>query len=164
MKLGRKIKGSEYIGTLSYTPILSHVSVLTCTRAVYLDALVAVVEPQSAHFNKRCVSIVPSLINPSRLLINFSDGTSHEADVVVGADGIRSTVREYLLGDGDKRVAFSNTVAYRGLIPYKDLQAAGFETPVTQDPACFVGPSKVGIWPFRSLRLRIRGLLGDYPH
>ncbi|KAI1793193.1 FAD/NAD(P)-binding domain-containing protein [Ganoderma leucocontextum] len=112
-------------------------------RAAYLDALMAVVDSQSAHFNKRCISIVPSPTSPNRLLINFSDGTSHETDVVVGADGVKSTVRDYLLDRGDKRVAFSNTVAYRGLIPYKDLQAAGFKTPVTQDPACFVGPSKV---------------------
>ncbi len=145
MRLDLRIKGLGYIGTVAASAILSRVSVLTCIRAAYLDALVAVVNPQSAHFDKRCVSIVPSTTHPNRLLINFSDGTSHETDVVVGADGVKSTVRDYLLQvDGDdKIIAFSNTVAYRGLIPYKDLQAAGFKTPVTQDPACFVGPSKV---------------------
>ncbi|KAM5536054.1 hypothetical protein V8D89_010312 [Ganoderma adspersum] len=143
-------------GFVYYYGVGEHKKILTLVRrikeleyiAVYLDALVAVVEPQSAHFNKRCVSIVPSSTTPNRLVINFSDRTSHQADVVVGADGIRSTVRDYLLDDGDRRVAFSNTVAYRGLIPYKDLQAAGFRTPVTQDPACFVGPSKINVVAF----------------
>ncbi|PIL31454.1 hypothetical protein GSI_06155 [Ganoderma sinense ZZ0214-1] len=155
LALDLRIKGSEYIGSV-VSPALLFILflLLTCIRAAYLDALVAVVNPQSAHFNKRCTSIVPSPENPSCLLINFSDGTSHETDVVVGADGVRSTVRGYLLDDGDSRVAFSNTVAYRGLIPYKDLQAVGFKTPVTQDPACIVGPSKhIIIFPIKNAEI-----------
>lgn len=141
MKPNQRIKELEYIGTV--ISLIDCALIFTSVRAVYLDALVAVVDPKSAHFNKRCISVVPSPTSPSSLLINFSDGTSHETDVVVGADGVRSTVRDYLLDSGDKRVAFSNTIAYRGLIPYKDLLAAGFKTPVARDPACFVGPSKV---------------------
>ncbi|EJF67164.1 FAD/NAD(P)-binding domain-containing protein [Dichomitus squalens LYAD-421 SS1] len=111
-------------------------------RAIFLEALVPVLEPQRAHFNKRCTSIVRCAQGSRRLVINFQDGTSHETDVVIGADGIKSAVRSFVLDAPDDRVAFSNTVAYRGLVPYKDLQEAGFKTPVVQDPACFVGPSK----------------------
>ena len=46
-------------------------------------------------------------------------------------------------GAGEKHVAFSNTAAYRGIIPSGLLKAAGFKTQLTDRPACFVGPDKV---------------------
>ncbi|EIW63980.1 FAD/NAD-P-binding domain-containing protein [Trametes versicolor FP-101664 SS1] len=111
-------------------------------RAAFLDALVGVVDSSACHFNKRLVSISESPTDPSRILLHFLDGTTHEADVVLGADGIKSSVRKFILGGKDDRAAFSNTVAYRGLIPYPKLKAAGFKTELTASPACFVGPSK----------------------
>ncbi|KAI0828977.1 FAD/NAD-P-binding domain-containing protein [Trametes gibbosa] len=111
-------------------------------RAAFLDALVGVVDPAICHFNKRCVSITDSPSSPTRVRIEFVDGTAHEADVVLGADGIKSAVRRYVLGGVDDRLAFGNTVAYRGLIPYAKLKAAGFKTDLSEAPACFMGPSK----------------------
>lgn len=111
--------------------------------AAFLDALVNVVDPGIVHFNKRCTSISASPTNPARVIVHFADGTIHEADVVLGADGIRSTARDFVVGGVGKRVAFSNTVAYRGLIPGAVLKAAGFTTDVKGTPACFMGPSKV---------------------
>jgi salicylate hydroxylase len=46
--------------------------------------------------------------------VSFADGTAVEADVVLGADGIRSTVREHLLAD---RPRFSGHAIFRGLVP-----------------------------------------------
>ncbi|KAI8981132.1 FAD/NAD-P-binding domain-containing protein [Trametes punicea] len=111
-------------------------------RAAFLDALVGVVDPEISHFNKRCVAVSESSTNPKRVLLQFSDGTTYETDVVLGADGIKSSVRKYVLGGVDDRLAFSNTVAYRALIPYPTLKAAGFKTDVLQAPVCFMGPSK----------------------
>lgn len=75
--------------------------------------------------------------------MHFLDGTTHETDVVLGADGIKSFVRRYITGDSDSRVAFSNTVAYRGLVPYAQLKAAGFKVDLAKNPTCFAGPGKV---------------------
>jgi 2-polyprenyl-6-methoxyphenol hydroxylase-like FAD-dependent oxidoreductase len=52
--------------------------------------------------------------------LRFDDSSSVRADLVVGADGLRSTVRAALLGDGDPRDA--GIVAFRGV--------AGFDGPV----------------------------------
>ncbi|KAI0363144.1 FAD/NAD(P)-binding domain-containing protein [Pilatotrama ljubarskyi] len=119
-------------------------------RAAFLNALVGFVDPTTCHFNKRCVGI--SEPSPKRVILHFSDGTTHEADVAIGADGIKSSVRKSVLGGVyDSRQAFSNTVAYRGLIPHATLKAAGFKTDLRQSPACFMGPSKhIIVFPIRN--------------
>ena len=76
-----------------------------------------------------------------------------EVDVVLGADGIKSAVRDFVLGGGgatctvggtsEKHVAFSNTAAYRGFIPSALVKAAGFKTQLMDQPACCVDLGKV---------------------
>nr|VWO96607.1 Mannitol 1-phosphate dehydrogenase [Ganoderma boninense] len=113
-------------------------------RAAFLDALVGLVDPSSTHFSKRCTSISESSSSPGRLVVSFADGTSHETDVVIGADGLKSVVRDFVVAKDPPgtAVAFSNTAIYRGLIPFAQLQAAGFRTTLGHRPACFLGPSK----------------------
>ncbi|KAI0777182.1 FAD/NAD-P-binding domain-containing protein [Trametes elegans] len=123
-----------------------HEAGLGIHRAVFLDALVELVDPAICHFHKRCTHITASPADPARMVVHFLDGTTHEADVVLGADGIKSVARKFVLGDAagaDNRTAFSNTVAYRGLVPYDKLREAGFKTDLTQHPGCFVGPDRV---------------------
>ncbi|TFY66084.1 hypothetical protein EVG20_g5005 [Dentipellis fragilis] len=50
-----------------------------------------------------------------RLILHFADGTTHETDLVLGADGIKSTVRSFVVGEDSlqKNAAFTNTVVYR---------------------------------------------------
>jgi salicylate hydroxylase len=50
-----------------------------------------------------------------RAVLTFADGRSAEADVVIGADGIRSVVRETLLGPDAPR--FTGHIVWRGLAP-----------------------------------------------
>ena len=46
----------------------------------------------------------------------FTDGTEFAADLIVGADGIKSTVRQVVLQD-DEQPRYTGSVAYRALIP-----------------------------------------------
>lgn len=84
--------------------------------------------------------------SPSRCTLHFTDGTSYEADVVLGADGIKSAVRSAVTGEPSaQQVAFSNTVAYRALVPWKMLKEAGMQTDLTGG-VCFMGQDKVSTY------------------
>ncbi len=50
----------------------------------------------------------------------LDDGTEVSADLVVGADGVHSTVREHVAGPGSGPV-YSGTSAFRGLVPVEKL-------------------------------------------
>ena len=51
--------------------------------------------------------------------LTFADGTTSDADIVIGADGVNSVVRDILLGP--ELPTYSGFVAYRGLFPTKLL-------------------------------------------
>lgn len=51
---------------------------------------------------------------PGAVELRFADGSEHRAELVVGADGIRSVVREHLAADAP---VFSGRRIYRGLVP-----------------------------------------------
>jgi salicylate hydroxylase len=53
--------------------------------------------------------------------LHFANGVRAEADVVLGADGVRSQVRTRLFGADRPR--FTGYVAYRGLVPFANLPA-----------------------------------------
>ena len=80
----------------------------------------------------------------SRPVVEFSDGTSVEADVVLLADGIRGAGREAVTGHDPKDdIVFSNAVCYRGLVPVSAAKAVGVKTDLSDRPACFMGMDKV---------------------
>ena len=51
--------------------------------------------------------------------LDFANGEGGTFDVVIGADGIRSRVREHVAGPG--AVRYSGTSAFRGIVPAADL-------------------------------------------
>lgn len=56
-----------------------------------------------------------------------ADGTTYECNALIAADGLWSTVRQYVLGDGDPVCV--EFVAYRGAIPMEEvIETAGLDT------------------------------------
>ncbi|KAJ7184330.1 FAD/NAD-P-binding domain-containing protein [Mycena filopes] len=107
-------------------------------RPAFLDALLPLLpDPNATHFNKRCTSISASASGAQ--VIHFADGTTHEADLIVGADGIRSTSRSAV---GQDNLQFTNTVAYRGMVPMETLRQDGVKTEVGKRLCNFVGIDK----------------------
>jgi salicylate hydroxylase len=51
--------------------------------------------------------------------LTFANGSTAEADLVVGADGVRSLVRRFVTGGED--AVFSGTSAFRGIVPVDRL-------------------------------------------
>lgn len=91
--------------------------------------------------SKRCVSVSANT-ESSIYTIGFADGTSHEADLIIGADGIKSTVRESVIKSDHLYPVYTGTTAYRSLIKRESLNKAGFKTHLER-PICFLGAHKV---------------------
>ncbi|PPQ90620.1 hypothetical protein CVT25_006704 [Psilocybe cyanescens] len=109
-------------------------------RPGFLDAVMPLLDPNIMHFNKRCIAVEQA--ESGRQLLRFADGTTHETDLVIGADGIKSTTRSAVIGPGDHHIAFSGTFAYRALVPMDVLMADGIKTDIKSRPHCWVGAGK----------------------
>ena len=58
---------------------------------------------------------------------------------------------EWLQGvDAAKHVSFSNTVAYRGLVPIEQGRSAGVNAILWKRPVCFIGEGKVRLPGFKA--------------
>lgn len=113
------------------------------TRAAFLDAVVRHVDMTRVSFMKRCVGVAQAS-DSSKLVLRFADGTNTIADVVIGADGVKSAVRGSVTGaDSSKAMTYSHCSCYRGLAPIEAVKAAGVEADLARRPHCFVGPGKV---------------------
>ena len=90
----------------------------TIHRGEFVDELAKLVEPDRCHFSKRLTSIQESSEDDS-ITLNFEDGCTVEADVVIGADGIHSVVRKEILGVDHPaaNAFFSGVIAYRCVVP-----------------------------------------------
>lgn len=62
--------------------------------AAFVNALARILPPLvRSHLNKRCVGVESSNVLGEGVMLRFSDGSTHEANVVIGADGIKSVIR-----------------------------------------------------------------------
>ena len=102
---------------------------LTLHRGDLHAALADVVPADSVHRGKKLVRIAEE---GARIALGFADGSEVLADVVIGADGVHSLVREHV-GITD-RPRFTGRVAYRTTFPAALLQGV--------DP----GPSRTKWW------------------
>ena len=81
-------------------------------RADLLAALASALPAERLHLGYRLAEIDD---RGDRVGLVFESGLSAEAEIVVGADGIHSTVRTILFGPEAPR--FTGCIAYRGLVP-----------------------------------------------
>ncbi|WP_454739304.1 FAD-dependent monooxygenase [Cupriavidus necator] len=79
-------------------------------------SLASQLRPDSIQFDKHLVGIEEV---GDALKATFADGSSVEADVIIGADGVNSRVRELLLGPQPPK--YSGFVAYRSVFPASRL-------------------------------------------
>jgi salicylate hydroxylase len=78
----------------------------------------------------------------------FEGGESVRADLIVGCDGIRSTVRAQLFGAESPR--FTGYIAWRGLVPIERLPREAFST----TSCLFIGPGHmIARYPIRDRTL-----------
>ncbi|KAF2097138.1 FAD/NAD(P)-binding domain-containing protein [Rhizodiscina lignyota] len=105
-------------------------------RAEFLDLLVRVIKERNAatlHTNKACQKVID---NGSDVTIQFKDGTSASADLVVGCDGIHSVLRSQFYTDNPR---YSGRTCYRGLVPISQLESWW---PLKTYSASWLGPDR----------------------
>lgn len=78
-------------------------------RAAFLRELLAGVPQERLHAGKKLDKVDQEGDGP--ITLSFTDGTTHECDILVGADGIHSVVRKLILGN-DPAASPRNTGAW----------------------------------------------------
>ena len=102
-------------------------------RADFLNLLFAALPKGTVALGHRCIQLKE---DSDRVHLSFANGASAEADVVIGADGIRSVVQREI---GLQSCPTSERImAYRGLIPAERLPWASN----LKDPALWLGSGR----------------------
>ena len=91
-------------------------------RADLANLLAAALPPERVHVGHRLVDLAQTA---DRVVARFENGASVEAELLVGADGIHSTVRHILLGP--EKARFTGCVAWRGLVPAERIRNLDIE-------------------------------------
>ncbi|KAE8341969.1 hypothetical protein BDV24DRAFT_131132, partial [Aspergillus arachidicola] len=89
-------------------------------RKTLLDIMTSFIPIENVKFNKRLTHIEQG---PAGVTLTFSDGTTAEAAILAGADGIKSTVRKHVLKDAyPNQVApvYAGAYCYRAVIPMSE--------------------------------------------
>jgi salicylate hydroxylase len=97
-------------------------------RADLLESLVRRVPSDRVQLNAKLVGLQE---RPDGVVAHLESGEEVHGDVMVGADGLRSTVRTVLFGEQEAR--FTGVAAWRGLIPV-DRMPPGFERRIVTWP------------------------------
>jgi salicylate hydroxylase len=106
---------------------------------ILVDAVEAL-KPGAIHLNARCTGFAQS---GDRVRLDYQGGAA-EGDVLIGADGLHSKIRETLYGPLEGR--FTHALAWRGLVPMERLGAHHRRPRV----ATWVGPTAhVTVYPVR---------------
>lgn len=91
---------------------------ITVHRGDLHELMVSTLDQERLYFGKRLVDVDDT---GDKVIMTFSDGTTDEADLVIGADGVNSRIREKLLGPEEP--TYSGWVAHRAIISAEKLKA-----------------------------------------
>ncbi|OJJ70146.1 hypothetical protein ASPBRDRAFT_56864 [Aspergillus brasiliensis CBS 101740] len=89
-------------------------------RKTLLDIMTSFIPIENVRFNKRLTNVEQ---RPAGVTLTFSDGTTAEAGILAGADGIKSTVREHVLKDlypSQVAPVYAGAYCYRAVIPMSE--------------------------------------------
>ncbi|KAK4175199.1 hypothetical protein QBC36DRAFT_355320 [Triangularia setosa] len=117
------------------------------SRADLLAGLLSLVPKDRVSFGKKLSKISeersPDEGKDSKVKFEFADGSSGEADCVLGADGIHSVVRGYLLGEDHPArhpVNHDKWQVYRTVVATEEAVKAGVEERFTRTVPILLGP------------------------
>ena len=85
-------------------------------RAEYQRILGTAYGSAALHLEHRLVDLVQE---PDAVTLTFANGRTARADLVVGADGVRSAVRQWVSGGDD--IVYSGTSGFRGIFARDDV-------------------------------------------
>ncbi|NIT57281.1 MAG: hypothetical protein GWN00_13915 [Aliifodinibius sp.] len=86
-------------------------SIVSIHRARLHRILVEKIQPNTVHLDKRCIGFKPT--TDKKIIAHFEDGTQAKGDVLIGADGIHSTIRKILFPE--VKLRYSGLTCYRGI-------------------------------------------------
>ncbi|KAL4959105.1 salicylate hydroxylase [Aspergillus stella-maris] len=91
-------------------------------RNAVLQIMTSFIPIETVQFNKRLTWIKQ---HPDKVALSFADGSTAEASLLVGADGIKSVIREHVLSPGYPTQVdpiYSGSYCYRGVIPTSEAE------------------------------------------
>lgn len=90
----------------------------TFHRADLLDALASGLDPATLHLGHRLAHVEE---RDAHVALSFDNGATVNADIVIGADGIRSVIRRALYGDDNP--TYTGQMVWRALLKGSDVPA-----------------------------------------
>lgn len=91
---------------------------LTFHRADLIELLSASLDPATIHL-KHTLSGLEE--NGDEVVLRFANGVTHAADIVIGADGVHSVVRQAIYGD--QKPTYTGQMVWRAMVDGRDVPA-----------------------------------------
>ncbi|RAH52314.1 monooxygenase [Aspergillus piperis CBS 112811] len=91
-------------------------------RRAVLEIMTKYISIEKVRFSKTVMGVQQ---HPGKVILKFADSDTAEASILVGADGINSTVRKHVLGPlypSQVEPVYANSYCYRGVIPISEAK------------------------------------------